>query len=147
MKRSSTKTEIPGVVFMDLERHDDSRGWLMELFRSDCLDTSDFPMMGYVSQTKPGVTRGPHEHIHQSDLFCFLGPAKFELTLSFSGCEEKHSVGEDNPVAVIVPPGVVHSYRNISDYPGLVFNFPNKLYGGPGRCYPVDEIRHEDVAD
>jgi len=48
---------------------------------------------------------------------------------------------------VIVPPGVVHAYRNVSDEPGWVFNFPNRLYRGPGRSEPVDEIRHEDLED
>jgi dTDP-4-dehydrorhamnose 3,5-epimerase len=28
-----------------------------------------------------------------------------------------------------------------------VFNSPNRLYKGPGRNEPVDEIRHEDQAD
>lgn len=101
--------------------------------------------MGYVSQTLPGVVRGPHEHRKQSDLFCFVGPGVFELVLSKDNVEERHSVGENHPVAVIVPPGVVHSYENKSDKPGLVFNFPNKLFGGMGGCYPIDEIRHEDT--
>lgn len=119
----------------------------MELFRSDHLVPSNIPVMGYVSQTEPGVVRGPHEHREQSDLFCFSGPGDFELVLSDkTGYEERHLVGEKNPVMVIVPPGVLHSYKNLSDRPGLVFNFPNSLYGGPGRCYPVDEIRHEETS-
>lgn len=129
---------------MELQRYDDPRGWLMELFRSDHLEPSSFPAMGYVSQTNPGVVRGPHEHKDQSDLFCFVGPGRFELVLHHSGVSERYFVGEGDPVAVIVPPGVIHSYKNLSEYPGLVFNFPNRLYGGPGGCYPVDEIRHED---
>jgi dTDP-4-dehydrorhamnose 3,5-epimerase len=28
----------------------------------------------------------------------------------------------------------------------VVFNCPNRLYKGPGRKEPVDEIRHEDDA-
>lgn len=145
MTKSKIKTHIEGVIFIDLVRNDDSRGWLMELFRSDHLHPGNMPAMGYVSQTEPGVTRGPHEHREQSDLFCFSGPGDFELVLSErGGYEERHVVGEGNPVMVVVPPGVVHSYRNLSERPGLVFNFPNRLYGGPGKCYPVDEIRHED---
>lgn len=154
MKKSSLKTYIAGVFLIDLQRHDDSRGWLMELFRSDHLEPSLLPAMGYISQTAPGISRGPHEHKDQSDLFCFVGPGDFELTLwenlsdkSISRYEEKHIVGESRPVAVIVPPGVIHAYRNISDKPGFVFNFPNRLYAGPGRCYPVDEIRHENDPD
>jgi dTDP-4-dehydrorhamnose 3,5-epimerase len=46
-----------------------------------------------------------------------------------------------------VPPGVVHAYKNIGSEPGLVFNCPNRLYKGPGRKDPVDEIRHEADKD
>lgn len=147
MRRSKQLTEIAGVVFFDLDIHHDARGFLIELFRNDFLETCNFPAMAYVSQTLPGVTRGPHEHKEQSDLFCFVGPADFELVLwrNHGGVvqEEHHLVGESHPAAVIVPPGVVHAYKNISEVPGIVFNAPNRLFAGPGRCYPVDEIRHE----
>ena len=53
-------------------------------------------------------------------------------------------MGEGRPRAVVVPPGIVHGYQCISDYPGVVLNAPDTLYAGPGRMYPVDEIRHED---
>lgn len=145
MKKSSIKTKIPNVVFIDLEFHEDDRGWLIEVFRKDCLYRDNFPQMGYISQTKPGVTRGPHEHINQSDLFCFVGPADFELIILKEGFEkEHHIVGESNPVSVIIPPGVIHSYKNISNYSGVVMNFPNRLFAGPNKLYPIDEIRHED---
>ena len=69
----------------------------------------------------------------------------FNFTPGFKeGLCEHHTLGEDEPYAVIVPPGVVHGYRNVSNYPGVVYNFPNQLYAGPGKIYPVDEIRHED---
>ena len=46
---------------------------------------------------------------------------------------------------VIIPPGVVQGYRNISATGrGMVLNFPNRLYRGWGRKEEVDEIRHED---
>ena len=62
MKKSKQKTQIKGVVFFDLQKFDDDRGWLIELFRNDCLENNNFPIMGYISQTKPGVSRCPHEH-------------------------------------------------------------------------------------
>lgn len=143
-----TKSGISGVVFFPLKSFQDDRGWLCELFRDDRLEEFHRPAMGYVSQTLPGVSRGPHEHESQSDLFCFVGPGDFELVLwqdfgSGDPYKEVHIVGESNPVSVVVPPGVIHAYRNVSDKPGIVFNFPNRLYGGPGGAYPVDEIRHE----
>jgi dTDP-4-dehydrorhamnose 3,5-epimerase len=51
--------------------------------------------------------------------------------------------GEDVPRVLIIPPGVVHAYKNIGDRPGMVLNFPNRLYAGTGKTSPVDEIRHE----
>jgi dTDP-4-dehydrorhamnose 3,5-epimerase len=57
--------------------------------------------------------------------------------------KEQHIVGESNPVAVIITPRIVQAYKNISSGPGIVFNAPNRLFAGPGKCYPIDEIRHE----
>jgi dTDP-4-dehydrorhamnose 3,5-epimerase len=56
-------------------------------------------------------------------------------------------VGASNPTAVIVPPGVVHAYRCVSDIPALVLNAPNQLYAGKGKKEKVDEIRHENITD
>ena len=53
-------------------------------------------------------------------------------------------LGEDFPAMVIVPPGVVHGYKNIGISPGTVINFPNKLFAGERRKEFVDEIRHEN---
>jgi dTDP-4-dehydrorhamnose 3,5-epimerase len=47
-------------------------------------------------------------------------------------------------MSVLIPPGIVHAYRNVGDKPGVVINCPNQLYRGAGRTDPVDEIRHED---
>jgi len=138
------KSNIEGVVVCPIEKYEDDRGWLTELFRRDCLEFYHFPAMAYVSMTKPGVTRGPHEHKHQTDLFVFIGPGNFQLYLwGDKGLEVWH-LGESCPAAVVVPPGVVHAYKNVSLGDGWVFNAPNQLYGGPGKRYPVDEVRHED---
>ena len=45
---------------------------------------------------------------------------------------------------VVVPPGVVHAYKNSGDSEGIVLNFPDRLYAGKGRREKVDEVRHED---
>ena len=144
---------IDGVVVQPLKRVEDSRGWLIELYREDELQPADCPCMAYLSQTLPGVARGPHEHRDQSDLFAFVGPGDFKLYLwdtrrdsSTSGRKQTLVVGESNRRAVLIPPGVVHAYKNISDVPGLVFNCPNRLYAGQGRREPVDEVRYEDIA-
>ena len=141
-------TEIPGVILKPASRYTDARGWLMELFRDDELPEGFEPAMGYLSVTKPGVARGPHEHERQTDCFVFLN-GQYELYLwdnrdGHEPKEEVHKVGEANPVAAFVPPGVVHAYRNVGTGEAFVLNFPDKLYAGWGRGEPVDEIRHED---
>jgi len=142
--------DIQGVRVRPLKKHQDSRGWLGEIFRTDELDADLMPVMSYVSETQPGATRGPHEHTSQTDYFCFLGPSVFRLVLWDNRpgsptyrCQQKLFVGEDNPCVVIVPVGVVHAYRNVGNKPGWVINCPNRLYAGSGREEPVDEIRHE----
>jgi dTDP-4-dehydrorhamnose 3,5-epimerase len=141
---------IDGVIWKPLQEFHDSRGWLCELFRHDELPVEFHPAMGYISMTEPGVARGPHEHADQADYFCFLGPSNFKMYLwdnrpqsATFQARQMETVGVDNPMALIVPPGVVHAYKNIGTEPGLVFNCPNRLYKGPGRKDPVDEIRHE----
>jgi dTDP-4-dehydrorhamnose 3,5-epimerase len=145
---------IADVVARPLRKFVDERGWLAELFRHDELDAEFYPTMAYLSATAPGVTRGPHEHIDQADLFCFIGPGNFKLRLwdNRPGSPTYRRVmtlfvGQDNPQAVIVPKGVVHAYRNISNFTSIVINCPNRLYMGEGRREPIDEIRHEDDPD
>ena len=73
--------EIKDVVVRDLRKLKDDRGWLVELFRHDELASEFFPAMSYISSTSPGVARGPHEHVDQADLFCFLGPSNFKFRM------------------------------------------------------------------
>jgi len=152
MNATFTDGAIDGVTFRPLRFHHDARGWLVELFRQDELEPQRWPVMTYVSATLPGVTRGPHEHVDQTDGFAFIGPSDFRLFLwdtretgPTRGRRMIVVVGASNPMAVWIPPGVVHAYRNIGDVPGLVFNAPNRLYAGWGKKEPVDEIRHEDA--
>ena len=46
-----------------------------------------------------------------------------------------------------MPPGVVHGYENVGGVPGLIVNFPDKLYKGTDRSDEVDEIRYENDPD
>src|SRR6266852_8120548 len=132
--------KINDVVVRELRKFDDRRGWLTELFRHDELAAEFFPAMAYISSTRPGVARGPHEHADQADLFCFLGPSNFKLRMwdnrSDSPTFRKVMtlvVGADAPKVVIVPKGVVHAYQNIGNVEGTVINCPNRLYMGQGR--------------
>jgi dTDP-4-dehydrorhamnose 3,5-epimerase len=142
---------IRGVTVKPLSKFNDSRGWLTELFRHDEWPDEFRPAMAYISSTIPGVTRGPHEHFDQADLFCFLGPSNFKLRMWDNRADSETFgnvitlvVGQDNPNAVLIPKGVVHAYQNVGGVDGIVINCPNRLYMGPEKREPIDEIRHED---
>ncbi len=142
--------EIEGVIVKDLKKFEDKRGWLMELFRKDKIHEEILPAMCYISLTLPEVTRGPHEHMEQTDYFCFFS-SKIKLFLWDNRTESRTyknkmvmNIGKNNPKVIIVPPKVVHAYKNIGDKPGLVINLPNRLYAGWGKKGEVDEVRYED---
>jgi dTDP-4-dehydrorhamnose 3,5-epimerase len=109
--------------------------------------------MAYISKTHPGIVRGPHEHRHQSDLFIFFD-GTFEIYL-WDDREDSDSyghrqvlvAGSEEPASLIVPPGVVHAYKNVGSTEGLIINCPNRLYAGWNREEEVDEIRYEEKSD
>ena len=145
---------VDGVEVVPLRVNEDSRGWLAEVFRRDEVDPAVYPAMAYLSMTLPGVVRGPHSHRDQTDRFCFAGPSRFRLTLwdaressATRGAKMVVECGDGRPAIVVVPPGVIHAYRNIGLVEGLVVNCPDRLYAGPGRKEPVDEVRYEDRPD
>ncbi|HLM00627.1 MAG TPA: dTDP-4-dehydrorhamnose 3,5-epimerase family protein [Pyrinomonadaceae bacterium] len=147
-----TKGKIEGVVVYALKKYVDDRGWLAELFRHDELEREFYPAMAYISVTEPNLQRGPHEHTEQADLFCFIGTGNFKLRLWDNRADSPTYryvmtmfVGADNPQAVVIPKGVAHAYKNVSQTEkGVVINCPNRLYMGEGRREQIDEIRHED---
>ncbi len=140
--------EIAGVLIRKFSEFHDERGWLSELYRMD--EAGEYrPVMTYLSATNPGFTRGPHEHRDQTDYFCFMG--SFTLYLwdnrkESPTYERKMVLKDADRMIVVVPPGVVHAYRNCGASEGIVLNFPDRLYAGWGKKEKVDEVRYEGVA-
>lgn len=151
---SDSSSGIDGVIIKRLTKNSDGRGWLIELFRQDELPGEFHSVMGYISMTLPGESRGPHEHKFQSDYFCMVGPSTFRVYFWDNRSESPtfknhHTIeaGEKNMVSIIVPPGVVHGYKNIGKVEGVVFNAPDRLYRGVGKDESPDEIRYENDPD
>ena len=137
---------MEGLEIKQLTVHEDQRGWLAEIIRDD--ETAFRPVMSYLSMTRPGLLRGPHEHREQVDFFCFVG--NFRLYVwdnrkdSPTYLEKKIIDTNGTPVVAIVPAGIVHAYKNIGSSDALVINMPDRLFMGEGKAEPVDEIRYED---
>ncbi len=140
---------LEGIIIKQLDVFEDQRGWLVEIFRED--DMAFRPVMSYVSMTEPGIVRGPHEHHEQTDFFCFLG--SFKLYLWDNRKESKTYMEKmvldttENPFVAVVPPRIVHAYKNIGQEDALVINLPDRLYRGKKKEFPVDEVRYEDNPD
>ena len=125
--------QIDGVVVREAIQFDDDRGWLIELFRHDELPQDVWPAMAYVSETLPGVARGPHAHHDQTDFFAFVGPGDYAIYLWDArddsptfGVRQKLIVGESNRLLLVVPPGVVHAYKNVGTQRAWLINAPER---------------------
>jgi dTDP-4-dehydrorhamnose 3,5-epimerase len=140
---------VHGLEIRELSIYEDSRGWLGEIIRED--ESTFKPLMTYLSMTKPGFVRGPHEHREQTDFFCLIG--RFRLYFwdnrkTSTSYKQKETVDTSEiPIIAVVPPGIVHAYKNIGISNGYVINLPDKLYKGWGKSEQVDEIRYENDAD
>jgi dTDP-4-dehydrorhamnose 3,5-epimerase len=73
--------EIEGVIINELPKYTDERGYLIETFQEDTFPSRIKPVMNYISFTKSGIARGPHEHREQTDIFYFIGPGNFRIKL------------------------------------------------------------------
>ncbi len=145
---------IEGIIVRALKQYTEPRGWLAEIYRDDEAAPEFAPAMCYLSLSKPGITRGPHEHIDQADWFCFIGSSEFRIGLWDNRPDSKTfnrrmmlSAKENELLVVAIPKGVVHGYKNVGNKDGMVVNLPNRLYMGPAKKERIDEIRHEEDPD
>ena len=83
-----------------------------------------------------------------------LSKSRFKVYLWDNRPESKTSgdffsfeVAENSVMMIMIPPGVVHAYKNIGDIEAIIFNAPDRLYAGVNRKEPVDEIRYENNPD
>jgi dTDP-4-dehydrorhamnose 3,5-epimerase len=98
-----------------LRRHEDERGWFMELIRSSALPK---PIrQANLSHSRKGVIRGLHYHLRgQDDLFvCLAGMVRVVVLDRSSGELFTEDIGDDNPVAIYVPGVHAHGYEALTD--------------------------------
>ena len=81
-------------------------------------------------------------------MFIFPGPGLFEVYL-WKKPEEKRifRFGADQPGLIVIPPGIVHAYKNVSKIPGLVINTPDALYCGYEKQEGEDIVKWENASN
>ena len=124
---------IDGVKTRKLRLIPDERGYLMEMLRSDWEEFEKFGQV-YVTAVYPGVVKGWHYHKIQTDHFiCIHGMAKVVLYDGREGSPtygeiNEFFIGEQNPMLLKIPPGVMHGFKGISQEMTLIVNVPTELY-------------------
>jgi dTDP-4-dehydrorhamnose 3,5-epimerase len=124
---------IEGVAVKQLKRHADERGYLMEMLREDDEVFLHFGQ-SYVALNYPGCIRAWHYHKEQTDYFVVIkGMVKVALYDDREGSPTRGEVaeffmGEQNPLLLRIPPGVLHGYKTIGVEPSLLVNFPTRTY-------------------
>lgn len=124
---------IEGVRLRPLVRHEDVRGSLTEILRSDWPEFTHFGQ-AIVTVNLPQVIRGWHWHERQTDTIVVIdGLAKVPLydarpDSPTRGTVEEHVLGGANLAALVVPPGVWHGYKTVSAGPAVILNFFDQVY-------------------
>jgi dTDP-4-dehydrorhamnose 3,5-epimerase len=125
--------EIDGVWVKHLSVIPDERGRLMEILRADDEGFVKFGQV-YISTTYPDVVKAWHLHKVQADNFvCVKGMVKLVLYDSrddspTKGTLTEYFIGEHNPKLVLVPAGVYHGWKCISEEESIVVNIPTEPY-------------------
>lgn len=105
------------------EMKTDDRGWLFELVKS--------PHMGqiFVSQTKPGITRGGHYHHTKVEKFVVVqGQTVIRLRKLDGDQIIEYSVSDEKIEVVDIPPGYTHDITNIGDNDVITLFWANEIY-------------------
>jgi dTDP-4-dehydrorhamnose 3,5-epimerase len=139
-----TSEPIHGVIIHPLKVIPDERGRLMEIVRADDPFFSGCGQV-YLTTVYPGVVKAWHYHRRQTDCFtCVKGMVKVALYDDREGSPTRGIVneiymGEHNSCLVVVPPGVYHGWKCISESEAYLVNVPSEPYN---RSDP-DEYRAE----
>ena len=102
--------------------HDDERGWLFELVKSDTAGQV------FISSTKPGFTRGQHWHHTKVERFCVI---KGEGEIKFRKINSKETFNypvTDKKIQIVdIPVGYIHSVTNTGTSDMLLVIWANEI--------------------
>ena len=103
------------VTRIPLTRHEDERGWFMELMRASALPKP--VRQANLARSRRGVIRALHYHERgQDDLFvCLQGMVRVVVLDRETGEVFSEDIGDDNPVAIYVPGRHAHGYEALTD--------------------------------
>lgn len=142
---------IEGVRCQQFAVWPDDRGHFMEVLRSGCGLTRDFPLeTSQVSATVtyPGIVKAFHYHRLQYDCWTvvsgMLQIALVDLRKDSPTYGERNTlyVGNSRAWQVLIPPGVAHGYKVIGRDAGVLVYVTSRFYDPSDECrIPFDDVR------
>lgn len=112
---------IGGVYVVELQSHPDPRGRFVETYRRTWVPGAREMIQGNRSDSKPGVLRGIHYHLFQSDYWyvpvgrSFVALVDLRQSSPTFKAVETLEIGEQNEAGVYIPPGVGHGFYALTD--------------------------------
>lgn len=105
---------MKSVKIKRLDIKSDERGWFAEVVRSEDLNDRGKPFgQMYVTTARSGQTKGKHYHTRKTEWFCVIkGTGLLTLVDLESNERQEIEMGDNNMVAVQIPPGVWHAITN-----------------------------------
>lgn len=164
IQRYGGRETIDGVKLIELARHADDGGSMVELVRlhgGSAAEPQGFAVaqVNY-SALQPGVVKAFHVHREQTDLW-FVRPEDRVLVVLVDVREgsktaeltERLVLGDGRARLLLIPPGVAHGCRNLGPLPASILYFSDRLFSAePEHCdegrLPWDFVGREvwDVA-
>lgn len=116
MANARESQKISGVYIVALESHPDERGRFVETFRRRWIPGCREMVQANRSDSQPGVLRGIHYHLFQSDYWYVPSGRSFVALVDLRQSSptfkaiETLEMGDQNEVGVYIPPGVGHGF-------------------------------------
>ncbi|OGF35090.1 spore coat protein [Candidatus Falkowbacteria bacterium RIFOXYC2_FULL_48_21] len=124
---------IDGIKIKQLKKFSDDRGFFTEVIKFGEDTFHEVKQTSY-TETHPGVVKAFHWHRKQWDVwFVVRGMAQVVLYDQRDGSSTKGETqviyaGQDNPVLISIPPGVVHGYRVLGNEKVCLFYHTSEAY-------------------
>jgi dTDP-4-dehydrorhamnose 3,5-epimerase len=147
------KTEIPGLLEIEMDLHEDGRGWFQEKFQRPKLvalgfPESFFPIQHSVSYNKDiGVTRGLHAEPWDKYVSVITGKVHavyVDLRRRSDTYGKKVSIVIDSRKAVFVPQGVANSFQTLE--PETYYSYLLNGVWSPDAAYQYVNLADPDLS-
>lgn len=132
---------MEGAKLIKIKPFEDERGSLKKVFKKNFIDIDSQVEEAYVLYSHKGSVRGNHYHkINTECFFIISGTAKVAIKNIKTGYYDEMEIDYKDNVLIIIPPFIVHAFKNETDKELIILAVATKEYD------PVeDDTYKEDI--